>query len=67
MNIKEQTLCLEIGSPVFDLFVSKIDRAIIASWKAQTEVNNVLWMRLIVIRLGWPPIRCITCFTTIEL
>ncbi len=35
-------------------------------WKRYTEVRNVLWLRVINIRLGWPPVQIGAYFTTVE-
>ena len=53
---------LKIGPPVFRITPSWKDKAVILGWAAETELVNVIWHRIFVLRLGWPPFRHITTF-----
>jgi len=52
--------------PEFHIFASKIDKAILFVWTAETSVKNYTWMRIIVIKLTWPPIRHVEAFVKEE-
>lgn len=39
------------------------NKAIVLSWVAETEVQNIILMRLITIRWHWPPVKCVEAFT----
>lgn len=63
MDDKQRKLRLEVLFPSRFLVVpSPEDKAICFVWRAETEVRNVLWVRLVIVRLGWPPIRHIETF-----
>ena len=63
MDHEQRKLALEVIFPSRFLVVpSREDKAICLVWRAETEVRNVLWVRLIILRLGWPPIRHIEAF-----
>ncbi len=53
---------LKIGPPVFSITPSWKDKAIILGWAAKTDLANVIWHRIVVLKLGWPPFRRITTF-----
>ena len=60
----EHPLCLEVDKKkVFSLEFSMSDRVIIISWVAETNVSNMVWIRIVSIKWRWPPIKCVTCFT----
>ena len=60
----ERKLMLEVDKKkVFSFEFSRSDRAIIISWVAETNVSNMVWIRIVSIKWRWPPIRCVTCFT----
>lgn len=50
-------LRLRVGPAEFGIACSWRDRAIILSWVAETEVHNLMWIRIVVFKLAWPPIR----------
>ena len=67
MDDKRRKLRLEVLFPSrFLVIPSREDKAICFVWRAETEVRNVLWLRLVILRLGWPPIRHIEAFTFID-
>lgn len=39
------------------------NKAIVLGWVAETEVQNIILMRLITIKWRWPPVKCVTSFT----
>lgn len=39
------------------------NKAIVLGWVAETEVQNIILMRLVTIKWRWPPVKCITAFT----
>ena len=55
-------LALRIAQPRFGITLSWRDRALILWWLAETEISNVFWERLVVLRLGWPPYGKYECF-----
>ena len=67
MDREQRKLRLEVLFPSkFLVIASREDKAICFVWRAETEVRNVLWLRLVILRLGWPPIRHIEAFTFID-
>ena len=61
-NGKNVTLDLDVGSTVFQVGVSRPDKAVILHWIGMTNIRNIQWQRFIVIRFQWPPIQSISCF-----
>ncbi|MBA7651753.1 hypothetical protein ES703_59572 [subsurface metagenome] len=59
----DRRLRLFVGPASFGITWSWRDRAIILSWVAETEAPNLIWMRMVVFKLGWPPIRHVVNFT----
>jgi len=53
---------LEVGKPEFHLIFSRQDKAIILAWCAETQLANVVWLRMVVIRWGFPPIKITDTF-----
>jgi len=65
--MQDRSLYLEIiGPKTFSIDFSWSDKAIILGWFAETSMANIIWMRLITIRWGWPPVRCVECFTDVD-
>ncbi len=54
----ERKLTLATGKPMFACLEwdSRL-RGFVLGWCAETEVANVLWIRLITISFRWPPVR----------
>jgi len=59
----ERKLRLLVGPSEFGITCSWRDKAIILAWVAETEAPNVIWMRMVVLKLSWPPIRHVATFT----
>ena len=58
-----QTLDLDIGLTVFQMGVSRPDKAVILHWVGMTSFNNVIWQRFVFVGLRRPPVRSVSCFT----
>lgn len=50
---------LYVYEPKFFILASKIDRALIFGQRAETSVKNYTWIWMVVLKLGWPPIKYI--------
>lgn len=61
-----QELVLAVAPSKFQVIGSRQDRAIGLVWTADTGLKNVIWVRWITLRLGWPPIVWLTCFKRSE-
>lgn len=63
----EGKLRLAIGKPFFlgPQWDSKL-KGIVLAWGAETEVANLLWIKLMTISFRWPPIRVYESFTNKE-
>ena len=62
----DRKLQLYTGPSTFRLIVCLKARVIALTWIAETSAVNMLWVRCLTIRLGWPPIRWTHCFTDID-
>ena len=54
---------IEVEGTVFQVGVSRQERAVILHWTGQTALSNIIWMRFLALRAKWPPIKNLTCFT----
>ena len=62
--MEKRKLCLDTGPlKFFGAERDKPNRAVAFFWMAETEVPNIILMRIIVLRLRWPPIKWVTMFT----
>lgn len=62
--MKEGYLRLRTGSLKFNkAALDNKQRALVLTWYADTEVLNVVAMRVVVLRLSWPPIQWLNAFT----
>jgi len=60
--MQERNLHLKTGDLVFSgIFLD--NKTIVLGWVAETEVQNIILMRLVTIRWSWPPVKCVTAFT----
>ena len=59
---KTITLDLDVGPTVFQVGVSRSDRAVILHWAGMTNISNIIWQRFVVLGLQWPPVRSMSCF-----
>ena len=58
-----QEMELEVEGTVFQVGVSRQERAVILHWTGQTILRNIVWMRFLAIGPWWPPVKNLTCFT----
>jgi len=63
---KTITLDLDVGPTVFQVGVSRSDRAVILNWAGETNTSNIIFMRFVVLGLQWPPVRRISCYVNRE-
>jgi len=63
---KTVTLDLDVGPTVFQVGVSRPDKAVILHWTGMTNLRNIIWQRFVVVRSQWPPIQSISCFVNRE-
>ena len=54
---------IEVDGTVFQVGVSRQERAIILHLTGQTTLRNIVWMRFVVLRLRRPLVKTLTCFT----
>lgn len=60
--MQERYLRLKTGDLEFrGIFLD--NKAIVLGWVAETEVQNMMLMRLITIKWRWPPVKCVEYFT----
>ena len=57
------TMELEVGPTVFQVGISRPDRAFVLHWCGMTNLQNIIWMRFVALELRWPPMRSLSCFT----
>lgn len=56
-----------IGPPIRNgPWISWKDKAVGCGWTRRTELPNIIWFRLMTIKWRRPPIKVITCFTSID-
>ncbi len=53
---------LEVDTTIFQVGVSRLDKAFVLHWVGRTNLGNVVWMRFVYFRLGWPPVKSVSCF-----
>jgi hypothetical protein len=59
----ERKLHLYTGDLEFKgIALDRANRAIVLKWEAETELMNVLWVRLVVVCLGFPFLRWVSAF-----
>jgi len=58
-----QTVTLAVGARVFQVAVSRQERALILHWTGMTNSRNIVWMRFTALKLEWPPVKALSCFT----
>ncbi|KKL84570.1 hypothetical protein LCGC14_1963400 [marine sediment metagenome] len=54
---------LEVEGTVFQVGVSRQERAIILHWTGLTVLSNIVWMRFVVLRPRRPFVKTLSCFT----
>jgi len=60
---KGKTLTLDVGPTIFSMGVSQ-ERSVILHWTGLTNIQNIIWLRFVVMRFHRPPIQSISCYTT---
>ena len=58
-----QTMELEVAGRVFQVGVLRQDRALCLHWTGMTNLQNVIWMRFVVLGPWWPPVKVLSCFS----
>jgi len=58
-----QEMEIEVERTIFQVGVSRQERAVILHWTGQTVLSNIIWTRFLALRAKWPPIKNLTCFT----
>lgn len=56
-------LDLDIGLTIFQMWGSWLDKAVVLHWVGMTNMSNVIWQRFVFLKLQWPPVRNVSCFT----
>jgi len=54
---------IEVEGTVFSVGYSSEERAVILHWTGETILRNIVWMRFVALRLRWPPVKVLSCFT----
>ena len=54
---------IEVSGTVFSVGYSSEERAVILHWTGATILRNIVWMRFVALRLRWPPVKVLSCFT----
>lgn len=39
------------------------EKAVVLNWWGQTNTRNIVWTRFVFLRLGWPLVKKVQCFT----
>ena len=58
-----QEMEIDVAGTVFNVGYSSQDRAVILHWTGETCLRNIVWMRFVALRLRWPPVKVLNCFT----
>lgn len=58
-----RTMTLEVGTTIFQVGVLRQESAFCLHWIGTTNTRNVIWQRFVVLRLQWPPVKALSCFT----
>jgi len=61
----ERKLCLKTGGLAFT-GIHLDNKAIVLGWVAETEIQNVILIRILTIKGRWPPVKCVTAFTDVD-
>lgn len=54
---------LDVGPTVFQMGLLRQDKAFCLHWIGMTNISNVAWQRFVALRLAWPPVKALSCFT----
>ena len=58
-----QEMEIDVAGTVFNVGYSSQERAVILHWTGETCLSNIVWMRFVALRLRWPPVKVLSCFT----
>jgi len=58
-----QEMEIDVAGTVFNVGYSKQEKAVILHWTGETCLRNIVWMRFVALRLRWPPVKVLSCFT----
>ncbi len=57
------TLELEVCETVFQVGYVVEEKAVILNWWGLTNMRNIVWARMVLLRLRWPFVKKVECFT----
>jgi hypothetical protein len=57
------TMELEVCSTVFQVGYAAEEKAVALNWWGLTNIRNIVWTRFVFLRLRWPFIKKVECFT----
>jgi len=60
--MQERNICLKTAKLEFT-GIHLDNKTIVLGWVAETEVQNIILMRLVTIKWSWPLVKCVTAFT----
>jgi len=58
-----QEMEIDVAGTVFNVGYSSQEKAVILHWTGETVLSNIVWMRFVALRLRWPPVKVLSCFT----
>lgn len=62
-HIVGQEMELDVAGRVYQVGVSMQDKALVFHETGETCLRNIVWMRFVALRLKWPPVKVLSCFT----
>jgi hypothetical protein len=65
MKTYNRKLALLTETPHFN-GLKWLEGKLFLTWSAETEVSNVLFWRILVFKLAWPPVVSLECFCDVE-
>ena len=60
---KWPTLELEVCGTVFQVGMSRPDKAVVLNWWGITNIRNIIWTRFLFLMPRWPLFKKVECFT----
>jgi hypothetical protein len=57
------TMELEVAGTVFQVGLVRPGNVLTLNWWAATNIRNIMWTRFLFLKLGWPPVKKVQCFT----
>ena len=58
-----QEMEIDVAGMVFNVGYVSEEKAVILHWTGETCLRNIVWMRFVALRLRWPPVKTLSCFT----